>query len=138
MNTKDIPKYIVAVALAGVLFSGWLTYSKVISGSCPLTEGCPYLFGLPTCVYGFIMFGAILILSYLWMTNAKKYQKNVEWISRVALFGILFSGYYSFIELMYPSCLIAPCKYSLLLPSCMYGLAMYVVVFVLVQKATKK
>ncbi|MBM3282549.1 MAG: hypothetical protein FJY86_04400 [Candidatus Diapherotrites archaeon] len=137
MNTKDIPKYILLVALAGVLFSGWLTYTKVITGNCPLREGCPYLLGLPTCVYGFIIFGTILVLTYLWHSNAKKYKGNLEWISRVALFGILFSGYYSFIELMDPSCPIKPCVYSLLLPSCVYGLVMYVVVFWLTTQAKK-
>lgn len=137
MNAKNIPKYILVVALAGVLFSGWLTYSKVIAGTCPLTEGCPILFGLPTCVYGFIMFGAIMVLAYLLMSNAKKYAGNVKWISSVALFGILFSGYYSFIEIMYPSCAIKPCAYSLLLPSCVYGFVMYAIVFWLARKIGK-
>ena len=138
MNTKDIPNYIIVVALAGALFSGWLTFSKLVLGNCPLREACAYLLGLPTCVYGFVLFGTILVLALLLKMDAKKYPQNMLWINRVALFGILFSGYYSVVELLFPSCPLQPCIYSLILPSCVYGLVMYVLVWVLSNNAMKK
>lgn len=138
MNTKNFPTYILVVALAGALFSGWLTFNKLVLGNCPLREACAYLFDLPTCVYGFVMFGSILVLAVLMKTSAKKNPNHLLWINRIALIGILFSGYYSFIELMYPACPLPPCIYSLGLPSCVYGLIMYSAVWVMSNKLLKK
>jgi uncharacterized membrane protein len=130
MAKRTLP--ILFLSLAGFLFAGYLTYAKVISGTCPLTEGCWYLFGLPTCVYGAFFFGVLLLVSVLHYVN--KDEKHLNVIRWFSVAGILFSGYYSVNELLFPSCLIPPCTYSLLLPSCVYGLAMYAIIAYLAWK----
>jgi hypothetical protein len=119
----DSKKIILILSLAGVLFAGWLTYGKLIAGTCPLTEGCPYLLGVPVCVYGLVFFGIIFIASLL--QGMGKHEKYVDVIRWVSIIGILFSGLYSINEFLFPSCVIKPCTYSLILPSCVYGLVMY-------------
>ncbi|MEK6902232.1 MAG: hypothetical protein AABX02_01430 [archaeon] len=114
------------LSLTGFLFAGFLTYSKLTTGTCPLTEGCPYLLGLPVCVYGLVLFGIILAMSIL--HDTQRNNMSLSWIRWVSLFGVAFSGYYAVNELLFPSCFIGPCTYTLLLPSCVYGLAMYALI----------
>jgi uncharacterized membrane protein len=58
-------KIILVIAIIGVLFSGYLSYGELTRGACPL-EGCTgHIFGLPVCVYGLVMYIAVLIVSLL-------------------------------------------------------------------------
>lgn len=122
-------------ALIGVLFSGYLTFTKMVLGVCPLTESCPYLFGQPVCIYGFGMFLLLLVFSGLMLFNIKKkFDKTFKLnkgILCISFAGILFSGYYAVQELFFTSCYGGKCDYSLGLPSCVYGFVMYVIIFVL-------
>lgn len=118
---------ILGLSAVGFLFAGWLTYSKLIAGTCPLTEGCPYLLGLPTCVYGLVFFGIILVSS-IW-DEVSYSQKRLGITRTVSLIGILFAGFYSLNEVLFPSCVIKPCTYSLVIPSCIYGLALYILIY---------
>jgi uncharacterized membrane protein len=121
-------KIIFIFSLIGTLFSGYLTFSKLFTGSCPLTEGCPYFLGYPACYYGFILFTLLLILSILLFKKENiNLMKKIYYIS---LIGILFSLYSSIKELLYPNCLNGICNYSFLIPTCIYGLIMYVLIFI--------
>jgi uncharacterized membrane protein len=57
-------KVICLISFIGVLFSGYFSYSELVSGKCP-TGGCAAIFGIPICVYGFIMFLMLFITSVL-------------------------------------------------------------------------
>lgn len=120
-------------SLIGVLFAGYLSYGKLISGTCPISEGCAILFGLPVCIYGLVMFAALFVLSGLMLfkkTSEKGVKRLTNGLLIVSVLGILFSLYYTIIELFFIECLGGICKYSLLLPSCTYGLVMYLVILV--------
>jgi uncharacterized membrane protein len=49
----------------------------------------------------------------------------------ISLIGILFSGYLTFTELTAQTCGLGGCSQILGLPTCAYGLIMYLVVFVI-------
>jgi len=125
--------WLIILSLAGALFSGYLSYSNMIAGVCPLNEGCAYFFGLPSCIYGFIIFAALLILSIMGLKN-KKLGKYIYYASLV---GVIYAVYTSIIDLFFTTC-IGGCKYSLLLPSCVYGLAFYLAIFILSRTTKKK
>ena len=57
-------KTILCISIAGLLFSGYLSYSELIQNVCALGE-CSYLLGFPICVYGFLMYLAIFIITIL-------------------------------------------------------------------------
>ena len=117
------------LALAGVLFAGYLTYHKVFSGTCALTEGCSYFMGLPTCLFGFLLFLSIFIISIIALFLKTHYKRTIGIIS---FMGILFSGYFSIYELFFAQLnMFNGAVYSLGLPSCFYGFLMFVVVFVI-------
>ena len=52
--------------------------------------------------------------------------------------AIIFALYSTIKEYIVPSCLNGLCDYSLLLPTCVYGLAMYIVIFIMSILALKK
>ena len=57
------------VAIAGLLFSGYLSYVEMSGqgSSCTLTKS---ILGLPTCVFGFIMYAVIFVLLILAIKSA--------------------------------------------------------------------
>jgi len=123
------------LALAGVLFAGYLTYVKLFSGTCALTEGCSYFMGLPTCMFGFLLFSAIFIISILALFRKTHYRKTMGIIS---FCGILFSGYFSMYEIFFsPLNLFNGARYTLGLPSCAYGSLMFIIVFFVAMKRPK-
>ena len=129
-------KAILIFSLIGVLFSGYLSFTKLVLGSCPLREGCPYFLGYPACVYGLVLF---LILFITVISLMKNYaREKLKILVYVSLIGAIFSTYTSIRELIFPSCLDGICKYSLLLPTCVYGLIMYLVIFIISLKLYKK
>jgi len=76
------------------------------------------------------MYLTILISSLL--VILKKYDKIklMKIIKGVSLFGIFFSLFYSYQDLF--NC--PGCSFSLGLPTCVYGLFMYIAVFVIAMK----
>jgi uncharacterized membrane protein len=65
MKKEIALKVIFWISLAGILFSGYLSYSELFLGVCVLGEGCSFVLGLPSCVYGFAMYLIIFIISLL-------------------------------------------------------------------------
>jgi len=60
MKKQCALKVITGFAVAGVLFSGYLSYNELF-GAC--TAGCSAsggIFGLPACVYGLVMYACVL------------------------------------------------------------------------------
>ena len=52
-------------------------------------------------------------------------------ISIISLIGILFSGYLTLSEITTQTCSLGGCQQILGLPTCAYGLAMYLAIFVI-------
>jgi len=123
------------LALAGVLFAGYLTYTKLFSGTCALTEDCSYFIGLPTCLFGFLLFTSIFIISIIAIYSKKHFRRTIGIIS---FCGILFSGYFSMYEIFFaPLNMFNGASYSLGLPSCTYGFLMFIIMFAVAMKRPK-
>lgn len=116
-------------ALIGTIFSGYLSYQKLFSNVCPLTEGCALLFGLPTCVYGFVLFFLTFILALSGMTSRIHFSQAIRFISLVA---VLFTGYYAIYDLFFaPLNLLNGAVFTLFLPSCVYGFILFLTIYIL-------
>ena len=122
MRQKKAVKIILLVAAFGVAFSGYLTFGTLLVGSCPLSGECPYFLGYPACDYGLIMFLIIFFSSLALFKTKYNPAILLKVILFVSIIGIIFSGYFSITELLNPR------QWVLLLPSCVYGLAMYVII----------
>lgn len=64
----------VAISLFGAIFSGGLTYREVFLGAvkCPAPGAPGTVFGYPACVYGFVMYTALLIVCSLALRAATR------------------------------------------------------------------
>lgn len=114
---------ILIIAIAGIIFSGYLTYHTMFAEGCSeaiISCGSEpiEIFGLPTCVYGFFMYLILIILSITAIVRDKKrcLQKS---LLAVGVAGLLFSGYLSVYELFFQGTEFTE------LPSCVYGFVMY-------------
>lgn len=63
---KRALQWIFAISLAGIAFSGTLTYREFFTGtalSCPSPGAPGTIFGYPACVYGLLMYIVIASIS---------------------------------------------------------------------------
>ena len=72
MKKQTALKIIFGLAVAGVIFSGYLSYSEIFRKVCVIGGGCSItLLNLPSCVYGFVMYLAVLTFAIIGL-KAKK------------------------------------------------------------------
>lgn len=125
-------KYIIfALSICGFIFSGYLSAYKIINNNCALGESCPYFFGLPACYIGFVMYLTLTIFSAAWVTKLIKEKLALSIILIISCIGILFSGYFTLLELpvLFTRGITT---YALVLPTCAFGLIFYTLIFILV------
>jgi uncharacterized membrane protein len=135
-NKRNILLTAMILSIAGILFAGYLTISKLILGVCSFGESCPFLFGYPVCIYGLILFTTLLITTISLNLNEKDRLSRCV-LLLTSIIGVLFSGYYAFQEIFYPICGNF-CHYKLGLPTCVYGFIVFVAVFVCVMLYRRK
>ena len=119
-----------ALSIAGLLFSGYLSGVKFFSEVCALNEQCPYFLGYPACYYGFAMYLVMTILLTQHFWGALTRSLVLTALSIISGVGIIFSGYFTFQELpkLFAEGLSA---YLLGLPTCAYGLMVYIAIFII-------
>ncbi|MEK9152542.1 MAG: hypothetical protein AAB692_04195 [Patescibacteria group bacterium] len=119
-----------ALSLGGTIFAGYLSGYKLFTSTCAFNEPCPYVLGYPACWYGFAMFSAMLAISLAGVYRKALAARLVKALGTVSFAGIIFAGYLTLNELM-PWFSGQTVGYSLGLPTCAYGLAFYIAIFVL-------
>lgn len=66
MKKQIALKIILWISIAGLLFSGYLSYTELFAGFCGAAQlglgSCTNVFQIPACVFGFFMYLAILIV----------------------------------------------------------------------------
>lgn len=70
---KRVIQIILLFGLAGLAFSGYLTYRELFAGAgttCPSIGEQGTVFGAPPCVYGFFMYLAIVALAAIGLARA--------------------------------------------------------------------
>lgn len=119
------------LALAGTLFAGYLSGVKIFTGTCAFNESCPYFLGYPTCWYGFGMFLAMTVIGGLGLAGRLAARKAASLNAWVAAAGTLFAGWFVVAEVVQWAALPSATRYGLVLPTCVYGLVFYVIIFAL-------
>ncbi|MEK6815981.1 MAG: hypothetical protein AABY09_00050 [Nanoarchaeota archaeon] len=121
-----LTKALLLISLSGSMFAGYLAYSKIFANVCPFNEPCSHLWGYPTCLYGFVMFFTILILSLIML---RKYSKKLMLASSlISAAGILFATYFTYKDMS--GCSLIECDYAMVLPTCAYGLIFFIAALV--------
>ena len=115
---------ILVIAIAGIIFSGYLSYHTLFAEGCSeAIISCGgsdpiEIFGLPTCVYGFFMYLVLIILTITTILRDKK-RALQKTLLVIGIAGLLFSGYLSVYELFFQGTEFTE------LPACVYGFVMY-------------
>ena len=65
MKSRTALKIIAWISVAGMMFSGYLSYGELFAGVCELDGGCSTVGSVPACVYGFFMYLIVFIISIL-------------------------------------------------------------------------
>jgi len=75
MKKQTSLKIILILAISGMLFSGYLSYGEVIAKSCYASQlgmgQCTQVFNLPACVYGFVMYLIVFVISVIGLKAEK-------------------------------------------------------------------
>ena len=87
-------------ASAGLLFSGYLSAVRLLTGSCAFKESCPYFLGYPACWYGFLMYLIMFIATAVALARKEKIKKAVATDVVMSFVGILFAGSFVIQEAM--------------------------------------
>lgn len=138
MAPKTYLKIVLSLALAGTLFSGYLSAPKLFTGACAFNEPCPYFLGYPACWYGLAMFLAMLIVAafgFYGAMGARAAARIITWISSA---GIFFAGSFTAQEIYRWIVSAGHPGYGLALPTCVYGLAFYAAIFTVSMKIKTK
>ena len=57
------------ISIVGMIFSGYLSFTEIFLNFCGATElgmgQCNNVVGVPACVYGFVMYAIVFIISIL-------------------------------------------------------------------------
>jgi uncharacterized membrane protein len=72
---KRAIQIILAIALFGASFSGFLTYQEVFGRSaaaCPSVGAPGTVFGYPACVYGFFMYVTIAVVALMGLASDRR------------------------------------------------------------------
>lgn len=65
MNKQLALKIIFFLSIAGMLFSGYLSYFELFQPVCGIGGACSADPGFPACVYGFVMYLIVFIVSII-------------------------------------------------------------------------
>ena len=130
-KSRKLDLTLIILSVCGVLFAGFLTFKKYFDNVCLFNESCPIFLGRPTCVYGLGIYLVLLVLSILVFTLKDDLKKRLytKLVFGVSVLGILFSGYFTIKELIV--CQSSNCNYTLILPTCAYGLVMYIAIAII-------
>src|SRR3989344_205240 len=97
-STDSLVKLYLFLAILGLGVAAYISYTRITGApivcalsSCEAVNNSPYAYilGIPISFYG-LTFYALAI-------NAALY-KSVKWMLRIAIIGVLFTGYFTFIE----------------------------------------
>lgn len=131
MTEKRYHSVLFFITLGGVLFSGYLSATKLFIGTCAFDEACPYFLGYPACVYGFGMFLSMFVITAVALFSSSVRVWSTKAIVAISVLGTVFSGSFVVREIIGWVRNGGMDGYALGLPTCVYGLVFYILILVL-------
>lgn len=76
MRKEGALKIILGVSIAGMLFSGYLSYTELFAGFCGASKlgmgSCTSVLQIPACVYGFFMYLVVFVVALAGLKGKKR------------------------------------------------------------------
>lgn len=126
---KNFKYFFLILSSMAVLFSGYMSGTKLFSKTCAFGETCPLFLGMPACYIGFILFLSLFLVSMLFILN----RRDVKVISKKFLFisflGVIYSLNFAVPELpvLFKKGFSA---YFFGLPTCVLGSLFFIAIFI--------
>ena len=76
IDAKKSLQSILALSVAGILFSGYLSYGELFGKTCASCGSAGGILGLPACVYGLAMYMIIFCLAFSGLKSMEKEGKT--------------------------------------------------------------
>jgi uncharacterized membrane protein len=130
MSSERYLRLSLILSAGGTAFSGYLSAVKFFSKTCAFNEGCPYFLGYPACYFGFALFVTLLVIAGVANMQALTSRAAKQATMAVSAAGVIFSGSFVIQEIGLWMAGTAP-RYTLLLPTCAYGLVFYAAMLVI-------
>ena len=130
MSTHRKLEYtILVLGIAGLLFSGYLSATKLFSGTCAFNESCPYFFGFPACYIGFFIFLLVTVVGGLHVSKIMNGALANRIVLLLASVGTLYAGYFTLGEI--PALFSGQVSQFVFgIPTCAWGFLVYVALVV--------
>lgn len=71
MKKQTSLKTLLVISIAGILFSGYLSYTEIFQKVCALGTCNSTVFTIPSCVYGFVMYLTMCIIAIIGLKSKK-------------------------------------------------------------------
>lgn len=128
MKRKTTLIIVLVLAVAGMIFSGYLSYYTLWGPGCThAIVSCGTkpikILGLPQCIYGFFMYTIVALLAIIALAK-QELKALLKSILVVSIVGVGFSGFLSVYELFVYDTGISG------LPACVYGFFVYVAILI--------
>ncbi len=135
---RSLPLLLLPVlSVVGLGTTGYLTYVRLIHAdpACSLVRGCetvassPYasIGAIPVATLGFALYASILVLGVLVLRGPFAFRPwALLGIFGLTLFGTLYSGYLTYIELFVLQAICQWCLTSAAVVTVMFGLSLFV------------
>ena len=76
MKKSSALKIILIISIAGLLFSGYLSYTELFAGFCGASKlgmgSCTNVLQIPACVYGFFMYLIVFIIAIIGLKSKRR------------------------------------------------------------------
>lgn len=117
------------LSLAGTLFAGYLSATKLFSKSCAFGETCPLFIGYPACYYGLAFFFSILVSTIVALVRKDEGLAPVKRNVAISALGTVFAGGFV-IQEVWAWFTYGFRWYTLGFSTCMYGFVFFVAVLI--------
>ncbi len=129
MKRSTVYTFILVFAVLGLIISGYLTYYNLLGPGChQAVISCGpapvKIFGLPNCVYGFIMYLAVAALAVVGLVKKQPSRRVLTAEVVLGVVGSLFAASLSVYELWIVKTAAGQ------LPACIYGFFLYLGVLI--------
>ena len=72
MRKQTALKLVLWISLAGMIFSGYLSYTELFKQVCALGESCSAkILTIPSCVYGFVMYLVVFLIALFGLRSSE-------------------------------------------------------------------
>ncbi len=93
-----LQKVLLGIVIGGLIFSGYMSATKLFTDTCVFNTSCPYFLGYPACYTGFLLYLTLFLFLLFGIIRKHISEKLLLSVNIVSCIGVLFSGKFALSE----------------------------------------